>query len=164
MACGSCIGIPKMVSTLRFERTLTDGTYLEWLYILHGHGRATAFSGSSTARTFDFQVCSFEVGSQLCWSLINRLVIRACFRSRTVTMCVILSVMGWCTRVESLMGPTLRWRICRQPNPWFCSRSSSQINLLISVRRSGMSHTPKRLGILRWHRMDLGLHWPLLKW
>ncbi|KAF9456907.1 RmlC-like cupin domain-containing protein [Collybia nuda] len=28
----------------------------EWLYILHGHGRATAFSGSSTARTFDFQV------------------------------------------------------------------------------------------------------------
>jgi oxalate decarboxylase len=27
----------------------------EWLYILSGYGRATAFSGGSTARTFDFQ-------------------------------------------------------------------------------------------------------------
>ncbi|KDQ55996.1 hypothetical protein JAAARDRAFT_208248 [Jaapia argillacea MUCL 33604] len=27
----------------------------EWLYILSGHGRATAFAGGSTARTFDFQ-------------------------------------------------------------------------------------------------------------
>ncbi|KAL4264668.1 RmlC-like cupin domain superfamily protein [Pleurotus pulmonarius] len=27
----------------------------EWLYIIHGKGRATAFAGSSTSRTFDFQ-------------------------------------------------------------------------------------------------------------
>ncbi|RDX41584.1 Bicupin oxalate decarboxylase/oxidase [Lentinus brumalis] len=27
----------------------------EWLYIISGHGRATAFAGGSTARTFDFQ-------------------------------------------------------------------------------------------------------------
>ncbi|KAL0952681.1 hypothetical protein HGRIS_006923 [Hohenbuehelia grisea] len=27
----------------------------EWLYIIHGHGRATAFAGGSTSRTFDFQ-------------------------------------------------------------------------------------------------------------
>lgn len=28
----------------------------EWLYIISGHARATAFAGGSTARTFDFQV------------------------------------------------------------------------------------------------------------
>jgi len=27
----------------------------EWVYILHGQGRATAFQGGSSARTFDFQ-------------------------------------------------------------------------------------------------------------
>ena len=27
----------------------------EWLYIISGHGRATAFAGGSTARTFDLQ-------------------------------------------------------------------------------------------------------------
>ncbi|KIP06640.1 hypothetical protein PHLGIDRAFT_449349 [Phlebiopsis gigantea 11061_1 CR5-6] len=30
----------------------------EWLYIISGTARATAFAGSSTARTFDFQVCA----------------------------------------------------------------------------------------------------------
>lgn len=33
-----------------------DKDALEWLYIIHGKGRATAFAGGSTARTFDFQV------------------------------------------------------------------------------------------------------------
>lgn len=28
----------------------------EWLYIISGTGRATAFAGSSSSRTFDFQV------------------------------------------------------------------------------------------------------------
>jgi len=28
---------------------------LEWLYVISGHGRVTAFAGSSTARTFDIQ-------------------------------------------------------------------------------------------------------------
>lgn len=31
-------------------------SFSEWLYIISGTGRATAFAGSSTARTFNFQV------------------------------------------------------------------------------------------------------------
>ncbi|TFK36133.1 Bicupin oxalate decarboxylase/oxidase [Crucibulum laeve] len=37
-------------------RELHWHTVDEWLYILHGKARATAFAGSSTSRTFDFQV------------------------------------------------------------------------------------------------------------
>ena len=32
---------------------------IEWLYIISGHARATAFAGSSSSRTFDFQVSSY---------------------------------------------------------------------------------------------------------
>lgn len=28
----------------------------EWIYVIQGHGRATAFGGLATARTFDMQV------------------------------------------------------------------------------------------------------------
>ena len=28
---------------------------LEWLYVISGHGRVTAFAGGSAARTFDIQ-------------------------------------------------------------------------------------------------------------
>ena len=46
---------------------LTVVPYLEWLYIISGTGRATAFAGSSSARTFDFQV-SFD----LSWARVLR--------------------------------------------------------------------------------------------
>ena len=32
---------------------------VEWLYIISGKARATAFGGCSSSRTFDFQVCTF---------------------------------------------------------------------------------------------------------
>lgn len=37
-----------------------DENASEWLYIISGTGRATAFAGSATARTFDFQVRSID--------------------------------------------------------------------------------------------------------
>jgi oxalate decarboxylase len=42
-------------SCLNKSGLLTSCPALEWLYIISGHGRATAFAGGSAARTFDLQ-------------------------------------------------------------------------------------------------------------
>jgi oxalate decarboxylase/phosphoglucose isomerase-like protein (cupin superfamily) len=39
----------------RSERPLTLSAFTEWIYILSGKGRATAFPGGQAARTFDFE-------------------------------------------------------------------------------------------------------------
>lgn len=59
MAYVNCTGTRRMVcanpqSSPGSTDELTINS-LEWLYIISGHGRATAFAGASTARTFDFQ-------------------------------------------------------------------------------------------------------------
>jgi oxalate decarboxylase len=79
-----------VVSWPPYQFGLLTSCTLEWLYIISGHGRATAFAGGSTARTFDLQngdtaVFPNAYGHYVCLprSLLDTDLTRVSIRSKT---------------------------------------------------------------------------------